>query len=61
MRRIQTMKINRICKECDYIKCIAINKQMYFCDNEDRTDDMGKLTENNLTEAVPEWCPLRED
>lgn len=55
------MKINRICKECDYIKCIAINKQMYFCDNEDRTDDMGKLTENNLTEAVPEWCPLRED
>ncbi|MGN8630735.1 hypothetical protein ACTNEW_03895 [Blautia sp. HCP3S3_G3] len=47
------------CKECDYIKCIAINKQMYFCDHEARTDDMGKLGENNVPEVSPDWCPLR--
>ena len=34
---------------------------MYYCDNENRTDDMGKLGENELPETVPEWCPLRKD
>lgn len=55
------MKINRCCKDCDYIQRIAINKQMYFCDHKDRTDDMGKLAENNLEHIVPEWCPLEKD
>lgn len=55
------MKNNRCCKECEYVKCIAVNKQMYFCDHKDRTDDMGKLTENNLVHIVPKWCPKRNE
>lgn len=56
------MKMNNIsCKNCRYVKYIAISKQMYYCDNENRTDDMGKLGENELPETVPEWCPLRKD
>ena len=48
------------CGECDYLKCIAVSKQMYFCNHNDRTDDMGKLTEDNLREDSPVWCPLKE-
>lgn len=47
------------CKECDYLKCIAVNKQMYYCNHEARTDDMGKLEENTIPEVSPDWCPLR--
>lgn len=47
------------CCNCEYIKCIAISKQMYFCNHEGRSDDMGKLTEDNLHIESPEWCPLR--
>lgn len=31
----------------------------YYCDHEDRTDDMGKLSVNELPKKSPEWCPLR--
>ena len=37
------------CKNCDYLECYA-----------NRTDDMGKLTIDNLHSESPEWCPLRE-
>lgn len=48
------------CKNCDYLECYAILHQMYYCDHENRTDDMGKLTIDNLHSESPEWCPLRE-
>lgn len=48
------------CSECDYLKCIAIVYQNYYCNHEDRTDDMGKLTDNNLHMDSPEWCPKRK-
>ena len=34
------------CKDCKYVKCYAINKKMYYCDNRNRTNLMGKLGED---------------
>lgn len=48
-----------ICKECGFLKCYAVRKQMYYCDNEDREDDMGKLG-TEIPETSVEWCPKRE-
>lgn len=46
------------CKECKYVKCYAVNKRMYYCDNGNRINLMGKLGEDNLPETSPEWCPI---
>ena len=48
------------CAECKFMKEYAYGKKIYYCDHEDRTDDMGKLSVNFLPETSPEWCPLRE-
>lgn len=48
------------CSECEYLKCYAILYQNYYCNHEDRADDMGKLTEYNLNGHYPEWCPLNK-
>ena len=45
------------CSKCRYLKCYAIVYQNYYCDHDDRTDDMGELTEENLKIESPEWCP----
>ena len=45
-------------KNCEYVKCYAVNKRMYYCDHEDRSDDMRKLGEDILPDASPEWCPM---
>ena len=42
------------CKDCEYVKCYAVNKKMYYCDNRNRTNLMGKLGEDNLPETSPE-------
>ena len=55
-RRYMSHKIQN-CSKCRYLKCYAIVYQNYYCDHEDRTDDMGKLTEENLKIESPEWCP----
>ena len=47
------------CKDCEYVKCYAVNKKMYYCDNRNRVNLMGKLGEDNLPETSPEW--LRKD
>lgn len=48
------------CIGCDFIKCVAVNRQIYYCDNERREDDMGKLEEDKLPETSPDWCPKRQ-
>ena len=48
------------CKDCKYVKCYAVNKRMYYCDNRNRTNLMGKLGEDVLPETSPEWCPLTD-
>ena len=42
------------CKDCEYVKCYAVNKKMYYCDNRNRVNLMGKLGEDNLPETSPE-------
>ena len=48
------------CKDCEYVKCYAVNKKMYYCDNRNRTNLMGKLGEDVLPETIPEWCPMAD-
>ena len=48
------------CKDCEYVKCYAVNKKMYYCDNRNRTNLMGKLGEDVLPETSPEWSPLTD-
>lgn len=46
------------CKDCEYVKCYAVNKRMYYCDHEDRKDLIGKLGEDILPDVSPVWCPM---
>lgn len=46
------------CKNCKYLKCYAINHQIYYCDNDNRIDDIGKLSVDEEPEGIPGWCPL---
>ena len=48
------------CKDYEYVKCYAVNKKMYYCDNRNRVNLMGKLGEDNLPETSPEWCPMAD-
>ena len=29
------------CKDCEYVKCYAINKKMYYCDNRNNMAEKG--------------------
>ena len=48
------------CKDCEYVKCYAVNKIMYYCDYRIRTNLMGYLGEDVLPETSPEWCPMAD-
>ena len=48
------------CKDYEYVKCYAVNKKMYYCDNRNRVNLMGKLGEDNLPETSPEGCPMAD-
>lgn len=52
---------NRIphCNECEYLKCVDYMYKNYYCDHEDRADDMGKVGTNNPSVTSPMWCPKR--
>ena len=45
------------CSRCEYLKVYDIVHKCHYCDNEERTDDMGELDMNNLLEESPVWCP----
>ncbi len=47
------------CSECEYLKMYDYIYKNYYCDNEDRTDDMGKLGVDHPPKTSPKWCPLR--
>ena len=47
------------CTECDYMKKYDYGKKIYYCDHEDRIDDMGKLGVGELPKGSPKWCPLK--
>ena len=48
------------CNGCEFLKCIAVQQQIYYCDNEDRVNDMGKLGTDRLPDRIPAWCPRRK-
>ena len=48
------------CNGCKFAKMYNYGKKIYYCDNDDRTDDIGKLGMDNPPEISPVWCPLRE-
>lgn len=47
------------CAECKFMKKYDYSNRIYYCDHEDRVDDMGKLSIGELPKP-PEWCPLRK-
>ena len=46
------------CRECEYMKMYDYGNRIYYCDHEDRTDEMGKLSAGDIPRVCPEWCPL---
>jgi len=55
-KNINTVK----CNSCKYAKKYDYGKKIFYCNNDRRKDDMGKLGIGELPEESPEWCPLRE-
>jgi hypothetical protein len=47
------------CSECEFMKMYDYGNRIYYCDHEDRTDEMGKLSEGDVPGICPDWCPLR--
>lgn len=35
--------------------------KIYYCDHENRADDMGKISVGSLPIISPKWCPKREE
>ncbi len=48
------------CNQCKFMKSYDYGKKIYYCDHENRTDDMGKLSVEKLPVVSPKWCPLRD-
>lgn len=51
----------RCCNECEYVKKYDYSNKIYYCDNDDRNDDMGKLGVDHPPKTSPVWCPLRKE
>ena len=49
------------CAECDFMKMFDYGNRIYYCDHEDRIEDMGKLGVDHPPEESPVWCPVREN
>lgn len=47
------------CAECEFMKMYDYGKKIYYCDHENRIDDMGKLSVSGIPRGCPEWCPLK--
>lgn len=48
------------CSGCEFMKMYDYAYKNYYCDHEDRIDDMGRLGSGHLPKTSPVWCPLRE-
>lgn len=47
------------CSECEFMKMYDYGNRIYYCDHEDRTDEMGKLGVGDVLGICPVWCPLK--
>ncbi len=59
MEHVKDEEMN--CGECEFLKSYNHTYKNYYCDHEDRIDDMGKLSVDELLNRSPEWCPLRKN
>ena len=48
------------CNECEFKKMFDYGNRIYYCDNEDRGDDIGKLGVGELPERSPKWLTRRK-
>lgn len=49
------------CAECKFMKMYDYSNRIYYCDHENRIDDMGKLGVNELPKRSPKWCPVKNN
>lgn len=56
-RHESTEKMN--CNSCGFSRTYDYGRRIVYCGNEDREDDMGKVSIDDLSDGSPEWCPLR--
>lgn len=49
------------CNQCEFLRMYDYGKRIYYCGNEKRIDDMGKLGVGYPPKTSPEWCPLSEN
>ena len=61
LRELEAIVKDTTCDGCEYAVQCNIGDKNYYCDHEGRIDDIGKLSIDNLMDASPEWCPLREE
>lgn len=54
------MRKNHCCSNCEFMKMYDYGKKIYYCDHEDRTDDIEKLSVENPPKTSPVWCPIRK-
>lgn len=48
------------CSDCELLKCMDYAYKNYYCDHEDRLDDMGYVGVDNPQGTSPKWCPKRK-
>ena len=49
------------CRKCECMKMYDYMHKIYYCDHENRADDMGKISVGSLPIISPNWCPKREE
>lgn len=49
------------CDGCEFLKCFDYAYKNYYCDHEDRTNDLGRLGVDNPPEKSPKWCPKSKE
>ena len=49
------------CSDCEFMKMYDYVYRNYYCDHEDRTDDMRKLGVDHPPKTSPKWCPKRTE
>lgn len=57
---LEAIERDMACDGCGFAVQYNCGDKIYYCDHADRTDDMGKLSIENLVETSCEWCPLRD-
>ncbi len=55
------MNIVPHCSECEFMKMYDYTYKIYYCDNEDRIDDMGKLSVDHPPKTSPGMVSIKSE